>query len=380
MNIQGARFIAPESIFAPLCLCESKFGSRVCGAKKFAQAQKAQGGGFETRPLFICVIKNLPESLLAGASLLALLDDIASILDDIALMSKVAAKKTAGVLGDDLALNAYQVGGVKPDRELSVVWAVARGSLKNKAILVPAALAISALLPWAILPLLMIGGGYLCYEGFEKIAHKFMDDGDEAAHHSEHRKALADPEADLTVIENDKIRGAVRTDFILSAEIVVIALGTVADAAFGKQVAVLCAIAILMTAGVYGLVAGIVKLDDAGLHLSEKGGDAIWRRFQRAIGHLLLNLAPYLMKGLSVLGTIAMFMVGGGILMHGIPGAHEWIEHAAGGADALPIIGGVLRSIMPVILNIVAGILAGGLVLLAATIVGRAIRSTRQSV
>ena len=215
---------------------------------------------------------------MAGTSLLALIDDIASILDDVALMSKVAAKKTAGVLGDDLALNAYQVSGVHADRELSVVWAVAKGSLKNKAILVPAALAISALIPWAITPLLMIGGAYLCYEGFEKIAAKFMQDADGNAHHEEHLEALAQPAADLLGIEKAKIQGAIRTDFILSAEIVVIALGTVAHAAFAKQVTVLCAIAIIMTVGVYGIVAGIVKLDDAGLHLKEKSGGSIWRR------------------------------------------------------------------------------------------------------
>jgi predicted DNA repair protein MutK len=229
------------------------------------------------------------ELSVAGSSLLALIDDIASILDDVALMSKVAAKKTAGVLGDDLALNAYQVSGVHADRELSVVWSVAKGSLKNKAILVPAALAISFLIPWAITPLLMIGGAYLCYEGFEKIAHKFMQDADESAHHAEHLEALVHPTADLLGIEKDKIQGAIRTDFILSAEIVVIALGTVAQAAFAKQVTVLCAIAILMTVGVYGIVAGIVKLDDAGLHLKDKSGGSNWRRIQRALGSILLT-------------------------------------------------------------------------------------------
>lgn len=285
---------------------------------------------------------------MAGSSLLALIDDIASILDDVALMSKVAAKKTAGVLGDDLALNANQVAGVHADRELAVVWAVAKGSLKNKAILVPAALAISALIPWAITLLLMLGGAYLCYEGVEKIVHKFMHDPDEAAHHSEHIEALANPAVDLVVIEKEKIKGAVRTDFILSAEIIVIALGTVAHAAFGKQVAVLIAIAILMTFGVYGIVAGIVKLDDVGLHLSEKTGSSGWRKLQRAIGGLLVGLAPHLMRILSVAGTVAMFMVGGGILTHGIPAAHEWIEHHAHGADS--------------ILNALAGVLAGAIV------------------
>ena len=297
---------------------------------------------------------------MAGTSLLALIDDIASILDDVAILSKVAAKKTAGVLGDDLALNAHQVSGVHTDRELPVVWAVAKGSLKNKAILVPAALAISVLIPWAIAPLLMLGGAYLCYEGFEKIADKLAHDTAENAHRAEHLKALANPSADLIAIEKDKIHGAIRTDFILSAEIVVIALGTVADAAFSKQVVVMCAIAIVMTAGVYGIVAGIVKLDDAGLHLSEKRGNNLWRKIQRATGAALLSLAPYLMKGLSILGTIAMFMVGG-ILTHGIPGAHGWIEQLARGAGRL------MQAALPTVFDIFVGIFAGGLVLVSAT-------------
>jgi uncharacterized protein len=315
---------------------------------------------------------------LAGSSLLALIDDIASILDDVALMSKVAAKKTAGVLGDDLALNAYQVSGVHADRELSVVWAVAKGSLKNKAILVPAALAISFLIPWAITPLLMIGGAYLCYEGFEKIAHRFMQDVEESVHHLEHLEALAHPEADLLGIEKDKIRGAIRTDFILSAEIVVIALGTVAQAAFAKQVTVLCAIAIIMTVGVYGIVAGIVKLDDAGLHLKEKSGASIWRRTQRAIGGVLLNAAPYLMKGLSIAGTIAMFMVGGGILTHGMPRVHDWIEHAAHGAGSVPEIGRILEMVAAPSLNVLAGIIAGAFILLGAIVARRVMQSFKR--
>jgi predicted DNA repair protein MutK len=299
----------------------------------------------------------------AGSSLFALLDDIASILDDVAVMSKVAAKKTAGVLGDDLALNAHQIAGVHTDRELPVVWAVAKGSLKNKAILVPAALAISALIPWAITPLLMIGGAYLCYEGCEKIAHKFLADSSDEAHHKDHLQALVNPAVDLVALEKDKIRGAIRTDFILSAEIVVIALGTVANAAFGKQVAVLCAIAILMTVGVYGFVAGIVKLDDAGLYLSEKNGNNTLRKIQRAFGALLLHLAPYLMKSLSIVGTIAMFMVGGGILAHGIPGAHQWVEHVAHGAGGISGMGRILETVLPLLLDITIGMLAGMVVL-----------------
>jgi predicted DNA repair protein MutK len=310
----------------------------------------------------------------AGTSLFALLDDIASILDDIAVLSKVAAKKTAGVLGDDLALNAYQVAGVHTDRELPVVWAVAKGSLKNKAILVPAALAISAVIPWAIAPLLMIGGAYLCYEGCEKIAHKLMPDAAQDAHRAEHLKALANPAVDLVAVEKDKIHGAIRTDFILSAEIVVIALGTVANTAFAKQVAVLCAIAIIMTAGVYGIVAGIVKLDDAGLHLRQKSGNHFWRKIQRAGGAVLVNLSPYLMKGLSIVGTIAMFMVGGGILTHGIPGAHEWVESVAHGAGAVPGVGAILETILPTLLDVLVGILAGALVLVGVTVAARSLR------
>jgi hypothetical protein len=311
---------------------------------------------------------------MAGSSLLALIDDIASILDDVAVMSKVAVKKTAGVLGDDLALNAHQVSGVRTDRELPVVWAVAKGSLKNKVILVPAALAISALIPWAITPLLMIGGAYLCYEGFEKIAHQFIHDPSAEAHQKKHLQALVNPDVDMVAVEREKIQGAIRTDFILSAEIVVIALGTVATAAFGKQVAVLCAIAILMTVGVYGIVAGIVKLDDAGLDLSQKSGNNLWSKFQRGAGKLLVSLAPYLMKSLSIVGTIAMFMVGGGILSHGIPGAHEWVEHMAHRAGGIPAVGRILEPVLPSLLDILIGILAGMLVLAGVSAAARIFR------
>ncbi|CDG86042.1 DUF808 domain-containing protein [Janthinobacterium agaricidamnosum] len=295
---------------------------------------------------------------MAGTSLFALLDDIASILDDVALMSKVAAKKTAGVLGDDLALNAQQVSGVRAERELPVVWAVGLGSLKNKAILVPAALAISAFAPWAITPLLMLGGAYLCYEGFEKLAHRYLHGPEQAsAHRAQLAHAVSDPAVDLVALEKDKIKGAIRTDFILSAEIIVIALGTVAVAPFGQQVAVVAGIALLMTIGVYGLVAGIVKLDDAGLYLSQRRGPGALMDLLRGFGHGLLTAAPKLMKALSVIGTVAMFMVGGGILTHGWPLAAGWLhqaEHAAG-----PLLG----AIVPSLLNAVAGVAAGALVL-----------------
>ena len=306
---------------------------------------------------------------MAGASLLALLDDIATILDDVSVMTKVAAKKTAGVLGDDLALNAQQVAGVKAERELPVVWAVAKGSLVNKVILVPAALAISALAPWAVTPLLMLGGAFLCFEGFEKLAHKYLHREEAAAHHAELAQAVADPEIDLVALEKDKIKGAIRTDFILSAEIIVITLGTVAAASFGKQVTVLAGIALVMTVGVYGLVAGIVKLDDAGLYLSQRPA-----RWIRALGLRILAAAPVLMKSLSVIGTAAMFLVGGGILVHGLPGAHHAVEAVAGSAAALPGIGGMLGAVTPLLMDGLAGIAAGALVLAGVMIVKRLIR------
>ena len=242
---------------------------------------------------------------MAGSSLLVLIDDIAAVLDDVALMTKMAAKKTAGVLGDDLALNAQQVSGVRAERELPVVWAVAKGSFRNKLILVPAALAISALAPWLVTPLLMVGGAYLCFEGFEKLAHKYLPHGDDAAEHEQTLQALADPQVDLVAFEKDKIKGAIRTDFILSAEIIAITLGTVAGASLSQQVVVLSGIAIVMTIGVYGLVGGIVKLDDLGLWLAQKPG-----ALARGIGGAILRAAPWMMKSLSVIGTAAMFMVG----------------------------------------------------------------------
>ena len=304
-----------------------------------------------------------------ATSLLTLLDDIATILDDVALLTKVATKKTAGVLGDDLALNAQQVSGVSADRELAVVWAVAKGSLKNKAILVPTALIISAFAHWAITPLLMIGGAYLCYEGFEKLAHKFLRGRDEdGVQRRELLEALANPAIDLVALEKEKIKGAIRTDFILSAEIIVIALGTVATAEFVTQVTVLIGIAILMTVGVYGLVAGIVKLDDAGLYLSKRAGDGGARQFQRALGRGLLWTAPYLMKLLSLAGTAAMFMVGGGILTHGIPALQLFIADASLAAGALAA---TMAMFADGLFGIVAGALVLGLVTLGTRFFGK---------
>jgi hypothetical protein len=294
---------------------------------------------------------------MAGASLLTLLDDIATILDDVAVLTKVATKKTAGVLGDDLALNAQQVAGVRAERELPVVWAVAKGSALNKAILVPAALAISALVPWLITPLLIVGGLFLCYEGVEKLAHKLLHSKQEDdAHHAELTQALTDPNTDLAAVERDKIKGAIRTDFILSAEIIVIALGTVADKPLATQVAVLIAIAVLMTVGVYGLVAGIVKLDDLGLHLSKKGGA------QASIGRGILRFAPWLMKALSIAGTAAMFLVGGGIVVHGVPALHHLV------AAWVAAVGGAFGALVEMLGNAGVGIVAGAVVLAVVTL------------
>jgi len=294
-----------------------------------------------------------------ASSLLALLDDIATILDDVSVLTKVAAKKSAGVLGDDLALNAQQVTGVSTDRELPVVWAVARGSLINKAILVPAALAIGAFIPWAVTPLLMVGGAFLCFEGFEKLAHKFMhSQAEDEAHHAKLTAAVVNPAVDLVQLEKDKIKGAVRTDFILSAEIIAITLGTVAASPFVTQVGVLVGIAVLMTVGVYGLVAGIVKLDDFGLYLSRQASAA-----KQSVGRGILAAAPWLMKALSIAGTAAMFLVGGGILTHGIPALHHAIEAAAQAVAATPGVGGLLGALTPMLLDGLAGIVAGALVL-----------------
>jgi predicted DNA repair protein MutK len=297
---------------------------------------------------------------MAGSSLLVLIDDIAAVLDDVSVMTKMAAKKTAGVLGDDLALNAQQVSGVRAEREIPVVWAVAKGSFINKLILVPSALAISAFIPWLVTPLLMVGGAYLCFEGFEKLAHKFLHSkAEDHAEHAELVEAVADPAVDLVAFEKDKIKGAIRTDFILSAEIIAITLGTVAGAPLSQQVIVLSGIAIVMTVGVYGLVAGIVKLDDLGLWLTQKPG-----QMAKSIGGAILRAAPYMMKSLSVIGTAAMFLVGGGILTHGVPVVHHWIESVSAAAGG----GGF---IVPVLLNGVAGIVAGAVVLVGVMAVSK---------
>ena len=295
-----------------------------------------------------------------ASSLLALIDDIASILDDVALLTKVAAKKTSGVLGDDLALNAQQVTGVHTDRELPVVWAVAKGSFINKAILVPAAIAISYFAPWLVTPLLMVGGAFLCFEGFEKLAHKFLHSKAEVVAHKEAlMNALVDSSKDMVLLEKDKIKGAIRTDFILSAEIIAITLGTVQNQPLTTQIAVLTSIAILMTVGVYGLVAGIVKIDDLGLHLTEKHTAS---SLKHKFGLGILWFAPYMMKGLSIVGTAAMFLVGGGILTHGFPIIHRWVETVSAGYS------GLVAGLISLSTDAVTGIVAGALVLAAVTL------------
>ncbi|WP_050478982.1 DUF808 domain-containing protein [Herbaspirillum rhizosphaerae] len=309
---------------------------------------------------------------MAGSSFFALIDDIASILDDVSLMTKVAAKKTAGVLGDDLALNAQQVSGVNAERELPVVWAVAVGSLKNKAILVPAALAISAFAPWAVTPLLMLGGAFLCFEGFEKLAHQYLP-------HEEEQHEAAAGDTDDASSEQDKIKGAIRTDFVLSAEIIAITLGTVAGAPLQQQIIVLVGIALIMTVGVYGVVAGIVKLDDGGLYLLRTGGASGFGQFKQRVGRAILVAAPYMMKSLTVIGTVAMFMVGGGILTHGIPPVHHWIADMSAPLAAVPAVGGLLSAITPSVIDAVFGVIAGGVVLLAVEAVKRVLKLFRKN-
>jgi len=336
---------------------------------------------------------------MAGASLFTLIDKIATMLDDVAVLSKIAAKKTAGVLGDDLALNAQQVSGVRADRELPVVWAVAKGSVKNKIILVPAALLISAILPVLITPLLMVGGAYLCFEGVEKIYHSLC--GNTNSENDE--LSLVEEQLDLSetnivpttiaqniaqgniaeekaVAEKEKIAGAIRTDFILSAEIIVIALGTVQNTSLMNQILVVCIIAAVMTVGVYGLVAGIVKLDDAGLYLLQHKKLGVMGKIRRIIGLSLLSFAPKLMKFLSVVGTLAMFLVGGSILVHGLPESlHHVIESIIGYTVELsaeiPILSGVLAAVMPLVLDAVIGIIIGVIVLVVVALTCKLIKN-----
>jgi hypothetical protein len=299
---------------------------------------------------------------MAGSSLLALLDDIATLLDDVSVMSKVAAKKTAGVLGDDLALNAEQVTGVRAERELPVVWAVFKGSAFNKMVMVPAALFLSAVFPWIITPLLMLGGAFLCYEGFEKVAHKLLHSREEDEQkHTQRLRALTDKAVDMVQFEKQRIRGAIRTDAILSAEIIVIALGTVQDETLPVRIGVVSLIAAVITVGVYGLVAGIVKLDDLGMHLIENAGESKLAAVRRKSGEMVLAFAPKMMKALSVLGTAAMFLVGGGILVHGVPLLATWLHGIEGIAHGLPVAADLFSGLASLVYNAVVGIAAVGL-------------------
>ena len=309
---------------------------------------------------------------MAAGSLLTLLDDIATLLDDVSVMTKVAAKKTAGVLGDDLALNAQQVTGVRAERELPVVWAVFKGSALNKLVMVPVALFLSAVFPWIITPLLMLGGAFLCYEGFEKVAHRLLHSREEE--HEEHAKrveALADRRVNMAQFEKQRIRGAIRTDAILSAEIIVIALGTVKDADLAVRIGVVSAIAAVMTVGVYGLVAGIVKLDDVGMHFMEKTGESRMAALQRRFGGMILSFAPVMMKTLSVLGTAAMFLVGGGIIAHGLPLLATWLHDIESVAHELPVAADLFSGLAALVYNGIVGIVAGGILVGAHELVRR---------
>jgi len=307
---------------------------------------------------------------LAGSSLLTLIDDIATLLDDVAVLSKVAAKKTAGVLGDDLALNAEQVSGVKAERELPVVWAVAKGSFLNKLILVPSALVISAVYPPLITVLMIIGGLFLCFEGAEKVTHKMLHSQvEQEKAHQEMLRQVADQSVDLVAMEKDKIKGAIRTDFILSAEIIVIVLGSVKQAPFETQIAVLSSLAIAFTVGVYGLVAAIVKLDDLGLYLLRKSVSGNFNRMQRFMGRSLLKFAPALMKSLTLIGTLAMFLVGGGILVHSFPSLHHGVERLV--SILSTYLGAIFDTIMPIILEGIVGLLAGVILLLVVVLVSK---------
>lgn len=295
-----------------------------------------------------------------ATGLLLLLDDIASIMNDVATLTKVSVEKTAGVLGDDLALNAHQVSGVEPNRELPIVWAVAKGSLKNKAILVPGALVFSSVAPWAITPLMIAGGSFLCFEGFEKVAHRFLHSKQEdEQHHAQHLEILATEEIDVAAAETEKVNGAVRTDFILSAEIIVISLDIVEKSTFATRLGVLVGIGILMTIGVYGLVAIIVKLDDFGIFLTKKPSPSAKR-----LGRFILIAAPYLMMFLSVAGTVAMFLVGGGILVHKIKFLDVGVEYVSHLASQAPILSTLAEKATGTLLHTLIGLAAGAIVLM----------------
>lgn len=299
---------------------------------------------------------------MAGASLLSLLDDIATLLDDVSVMTKVAARKTAALVGDDLAVNAEQVTDISATRELPVIWAVAKGAALNKVILIPAALLISAFIPWAIVPLLMLGGAFLCYEGAHKVHHKLFRSDADKQEKEQLKKAFRNPDVDLVAFEEKKIKGAIRTDFILSAEIIVIALGSVTAATLAVQLGVLIVISTLVVAGVYGLVAGIVKIDDLGIQLAERGG--VIGRF----GEWLIDASPVLMKGLAIVGTIAMFLVGGGIFSHNIPPIEHLFE---GWAKATAPLEPVTLLLLEGLLGVVTGAVIVAVFLGVARLMGK---------
>lgn len=315
---------------------------------------------------------------MAGVSLLTLLDDIAMLLDDVAVLSKVAAKKTAGVLGDDLAVNAEQLsGGIRAERELPVVWAVFKGSMLNKAILVPIALLLSYFLPFLIMPLLMLGGAYLCYEGFEKVWHNITDKAAVEKHKAHLRKALEDPNINLAEFEKDKVKGAIRTDFILSAEIIIIALGTIADRDITTQITVLVFVAVLMTVGVYGLVAGIVKIDDGGLALVKDNSATLWGKVKRVLGRFMISFAPKLMKFLAIAGTAAMWLVGGSLITHGVHAMHNFINMAEEFAAKTPVVGSLLASATPLLIDLIVGFVLGALIVFVEIMFKKAIKTIK---
>ncbi|WP_116826494.1 MULTISPECIES: DUF808 domain-containing protein [Pseudomonas syringae group] len=306
---------------------------------------------------------------MAFGSGLALLDDIATLLDDVAAQSKIATTKTAGVLGDDLALNAQQVTGVRAEREIPVVLAVAKGSLLNKAALIPIAMLISAFAPWAITPLLMVGGAYLCFEGVEKVLHRFLHP-EVDQERAERVKAIAEPKVDMVEFERKKIRGAVITDLVLSGEILVLALATVASEPLLEQFLTLVVVSLIITFAVYGFVAGIVRMDDVGLRLVTST-----RTIGNASGRFLLWFAPVLMRVLAVVGTIAMWLVGGGIYTHGLPFLHFMSETVVGTVSSVAVAGPALAvlgaPLFDGIVGIVVGSLLVGLFMLGKLVLGR---------
>lgn len=296
---------------------------------------------------------------MASASLLALLDDITAVLDDVASMTKLATQKTAGVLTDDLAVNAQQVAGVQANREIPVILSVAKGSFINKFLIIPAALLINYFAPWLMIILLIIGGAYLCYEGAEKIHHTFFHKKNSAIANESSIQEDITPEM-IQAMEKTKIKGAIRTDFILSAEIIVITLNVVADYSLTIQILTLCAIAILITLGVYGLVAGIIKLDDLGYWMLKKAKAG---SLKAKTGLFLINTAPYLMRFLGFVGTVAMFLVGGGIIIGEIPQLlqlqNQWISQLG---DSFA------RNFVGIIYSFILGLIVGYIVLMAHTI------------